>query len=154
MIEQGIKDEREKRDQKYGYALVDSIKEKIGGYLIEAPTLFKGRGDHPKAGFMKARIMPEDIVINIAKNAPVPKCEMKGHAWKDIVHNNEVNYILFNNYLQVTWLAYYKDDTLNTSYKYIFLSAASKFKGINDRKKYEKARKLKEMIDVIRSDFT
>jgi DNA topoisomerase-1 len=70
--------------------LVDSVKEKIGGYLIEAPTLFKGRGDHPKAGFMKARIMPEDIVINIAKNAPVPKCEMKGHAWKDIVHNNEV----------------------------------------------------------------
>jgi DNA topoisomerase I len=71
--------------------LVDNVKEKIGGYLIEAPTLFKGRGDHPKAGFMKARIMPEDITINIAKNAPVPKCEMAGHCWKDIVHNNEVS---------------------------------------------------------------
>jgi DNA topoisomerase-1 len=45
---------------------VDSIKEKIGGYIIEAPTLFKGRGDHPKAGFIKARIIPEDITINIA----------------------------------------------------------------------------------------
>lgn len=116
----------------YGFALVDEYKEKVGGYLIEAPTLFKGRGDHPKAGFLKGRIMPEDITINIAQNAPVPKCHMPGHAWKDIVHNNEV-----------TWLAYYKDDTINTSYKYIFLSAESKFKGANDRKKYEKARKLK-----------
>jgi DNA topoisomerase I len=75
--------------------LVDDFKEKIGGYLIEAPTLFKGRGDHPKAGLMKARIMPEDISINVAINAPVPKCEMPGHAWKNIVHNNEVHFILF-----------------------------------------------------------
>jgi DNA topoisomerase-1 len=50
----------------YGYALVDGYKEKVGGYLIEAPTLFKGRGDHPKAGLIKARILPEDITINIA----------------------------------------------------------------------------------------
>jgi DNA topoisomerase-1 len=50
--------------------------------------LFKGRGDHPKAGFLKARIIPEDITINISFNAPVPKCELPGHAWKDIVHNN------------------------------------------------------------------
>ena len=39
------------------------------------------------------------------------------------------------------------------NYKYIFLSASSKFKGINDRKKYEKARKLKGMIDVIRNNY-
>ena len=79
----------------YGYALVDGYKEKVGGYLIEAPTLFKGRGDHPKAGLIKARILPEDITINIAQNAPVPKCTMKGHAWKDIVHNNEVKFTFY-----------------------------------------------------------
>jgi len=39
---------------------------------------------------MKARIMPEDININISKNAPVPKCEMAGHNWKSIVHDNRV----------------------------------------------------------------
>lgn len=39
------------------------------------------------------------------------------------------------------------------NYKYIFLSASSKFKGINDRKKYEKARKLKGMIDIIRNNY-
>ena len=54
----------------------------------------------------------------------------------------------------MTWLGYYKDDTINTTYKYIFLSAESKFKGINDRKKYEKARKLKNLIQQIRESYT
>ncbi len=54
----------------------------------------------------------------------------------------------------MTWLAYYKDDTINTTYKYIYLSAESKFKGINDRKKFEKARKLKDMIEQIRNNYT
>ena len=75
---------------------------------------------------------------------------MPGHSWKDIVHNNNV----FISFIKVTWLAYYKDDTINTSYKYIFLSASSKFKEINYRKKYEKARKLKDMIVIIRKDYT
>ena len=69
--------------------------------------------------------------MNIAKNAPVPKCNVLGHCWKEIKHNNEV-----------TWLAYYKDDTIHTNYKYIFLNASSKMKGLSDKKKYEKARKL------------
>lgn len=91
---------------------------------------------------MKARILPEDIFINIATNAPVPKCDVPGHCWKEILHNNVV-----------TWLAYYRDDTIKTAYKYIFLAASSKFKGLNDRKKYEKARKLKDFIERIRTDY-
>lgn len=67
---------------------------------------------------IKARIIPEDLILNIAKDAPVPKCTVPGHCWKEIKHNNEV-----------TWLAYYKDDTINTNYKYIFLNASSKMKG-------------------------
>ena len=137
-----MKEAKEEKDKYYGVALVDGVSEKVGGYLIEAPTLFKGRGEHPKAGYLKGRIMPEDITINIGREAAIPKCNMKGHCWKDIVHNNEV-----------TWLAFYKDETINTSYKYIFLSAASKFKGLNDRKKYEKARKLKNCIDKIRQNY-
>ena len=43
--------EKDVKDKKYGYAILDGVSEKIGGYLIEAPTLFKGRGAHPKAGF-------------------------------------------------------------------------------------------------------
>ena len=74
---------------------------------------------------------------------------MPGHCWKDVVHNNEVIY-----FIKVTWLAYYKDDTINTNYKYVFLSAESKFKGMSDRKKYEKARKLKNMIETIRESYS
>jgi len=136
------KEEKKKRDDFYGFAIVDHDLEKIGGYAIEPPTLFKGRGKHPKAGFMKARIMPEQLTLNLAQNAPVPKCTVPGHCWGDIVHNNTV-----------TWLAFYRDDTINTTYKYIFLSASSKFKGLNDRKKYDKARKLKDHIDSIRKDY-
>lgn len=121
---------------------MDGVREKVGGYLIEPPTLFKGRGDHPKAGIMKARILPQEITINIASNAPVPKCDVPGHCWKEVIHNN-----------LVTWLAYYRDDSIKTAYKYIFLAASSKFKGLNDRKKYEKARKLKDYIEKIRLDY-
>jgi hypothetical protein len=32
--------------------------EKVNGYQIEPPTLFKGRGKHPKAGCLKPRIQP------------------------------------------------------------------------------------------------
>ena len=32
--------------------------EKINGFVIEPPTLFKGRGAHPKAGVLKPRIQP------------------------------------------------------------------------------------------------
>lgn len=136
------KEKKQQKDEYYGFALVDQDKEKVGGYAIEPPTLFKGRGHHPKAGLMKARILPEDLTINIAENAPVPKCDMPGHCWGEINHNNEV-----------TWLAFYKDDTINTTYKYIFLAASSKFKGLNDRKKYDKARKLKDHIEHIRRDY-
>lgn len=136
------KEKKQRKDEFYGFAIVDNDREKIGGYAIEPPTLFKGRGTHPKAGLMKARIMPEDLTLNIAENAPIPKLDLPGHSWGDVVHNNEV-----------TWLAFYKDDTINTTYKYIFLAASSKFKGINDRKKYDKARRLKDHIDHIRRDY-
>jgi len=32
--------------------------EKINGPQIEPPTLFKGRGAHPKAGYLKSRVQP------------------------------------------------------------------------------------------------
>ena len=59
----------------------EDLVEKINGFLIEPPTLFKGRGKHPKAGILKPRIQPEDITINLAMNAPIPKCPLPGHSW-------------------------------------------------------------------------
>jgi len=50
----------------------------------------------------------------------------------------------------VTWLAGYKDDTITKTHKYIMLHATSKFKGEKDRKKYERARRLKKIIGKIK----
>jgi len=85
---------------------------------------------------MKARIMPEVITINISEDCPIPRCEMPGHSWGEIVHKYDV-----------TWLAAYKDSTVVKTHKYFFLAATSKFKSQNDMKKYEKARLLKVLFN-------
>lgn len=127
----------------YGYALVDGHSEKISNYMVEPSGIFRGRGEHPLSGKLKSRILPEHVTINVGLDDPVPICHLVGHSWKDVVHNNEA-----------TWLAYYKDEKWDKSNKYVFLAANSKFKGMNDRKKYEKARKLKNLITKIREDYT
>ena len=51
----------------YGFCTVDGHKEKVGNFNIEPPGLFRGRGDHPKQGMLKRRVMPEDVIINCSK---------------------------------------------------------------------------------------
>lgn len=80
----------------------------------------------------------------MSNDAPIPKCPLPGHSWGEIVNKTDS-----------TWLCSYKNDAINasSSHKYIFLAANSKFKGMNDKKKYEKARTLKEKIKTIRKDY-
>ena len=60
-------------------------------------------------------------------------CPVPGHAWKRVVENRDA-----------TWLAGFKDErSTYANHKYVFLAAESKIKGENDKKKYEKARRLK-----------
>ncbi|EAS05059.2 DNA topoisomerase I (macronuclear) [Tetrahymena thermophila SB210] len=136
------KQKKERLSDYYAGAILDGFREKVGQFMIEPPTLFKGRGEHPKMGMMKGRIQPEAVVINISKDAPVPKCSVPGHGWSEIVHKQDV-----------TWLASYKDDSVKKQHKYIFLSAESKLKAENDKKKYEKARRLKNLIGQIRENY-
>lgn len=63
--------EKEAKDavtRRLGFALVngDHI-ERVGNTTIEPPSLFRGRGKHPKAGVLKQRVMPEDITINVSR---------------------------------------------------------------------------------------
>ena len=53
----------------------------------------------------------------------------------------------------VTWLAYWKDPVDSKGYKYVWLSANARFKTDADLAKYEKARKLKDHIERIRTDY-
>lgn len=87
--------------------------------------------------------MPEFVDINIGGENPIPVCPIAGHAWKRVINNPEA-----------TWLCHFKDERNNKSNgKYVFLAAESKIKGENDKKKYEKARRLKSHIDQIRRDY-
>ncbi|MCO5607990.1 hypothetical protein L7F22_062192 [Adiantum nelumboides] len=138
-----IREEKQKQEEKYMWALVDGVKEKVGNFRVEPPGLFRGRGEHPKMGRLKRRIFPEDIVINIGKDAPIPECPIQGHRWKEIRNDNTV-----------TWLAYWNDPINTKEFKYVFLAASSSLKGQSDKEKYEKARTLKDYIEDIRRTYT
>ena len=133
------KEKRQKLMDYYGWAIVDGSCEKMANFLVEPPGLFRGRGEQPLTGTIKKRIYAEDITLNIGEDEPVPICTQPGHCWGEIVSNNEG-----------TWLAYYK---VRRNTKYVFLNASSKFKGMSDYKKYEKAKKLKNCIEDIRKDY-
>ncbi|MFQ6635324.1 hypothetical protein Gotur_011891 [Gossypium turneri] len=138
-----LKEEKLKQEEKYMWAIVDCVKEKVGNFRVEPPGLFRGRGEHPKMGKLKRRIRPSDITINIGKNAPIPECPIPGESWKDIKHDNTV-----------TWLAFWNDPINPKEFKYVFLAASSSLKGQSDKEKYEKARMLKEYIKNIRAAYT
>ena len=136
-----IKAEKDAAEAPYQYCLWDGRKQKVGNFRVEPPGLFRGRGEHPKTGKVKARVQPEQIIINIGKEATVPP-PPEGHHWKEIKHDNEG-----------TWLAMWQEN-INGAYKYVMLAANSDVKGQSDFKKFEKARELKKHIDRIRKDYT
>ncbi|KAL3644309.1 hypothetical protein CASFOL_012241 [Castilleja foliolosa] len=138
-----LKEKKEQQEEKYKWAIVDGVKERVGNFKVEPPGLFQGRGEHPRMGKLKKRIRPSDITINIGKDAPIPDCPISGESWKEIRHDNTV-----------TWLAYWNDPINPKEFKYVFLSASSTLKGQSDKEKYEKARRLKNYIQGIRAAYT
>ncbi|KAL2128718.1 hypothetical protein VTI74DRAFT_8808 [Chaetomium olivicolor] len=135
------KAEKDKAEAPYMYCKWDGRKEKVGNFRVEPPGLFRGRGEHPKTGTVKKRVMPEQVTINIGKEAKVPD-PPAGHKWKAVQHDNKA-----------TWLAMWQEN-VNGNYKYVMLAANSTIKGQADHKKFEKARELKKYIDRIRADYT
>lgn len=130
----------EEKKKKYGYAILDGNKEKVGNYNIEPAAIFYGRGDNPKRGKIKTDIQPEDVTINIGENDPVPE-PPKGHQWRRIVHDHNS-----------VWLASW-EDSITRSIKYVMFSAEGRFKGEGDFVKYEKARKLQKHIETVREKY-
>ena len=125
-----LKDEKDAVEAPYMYCTWDGRKQKVGNFRVEPPGLFRGRGEHPKTGRVKKRVFPEQITINIGKEAKVPQ-PPEGHRWKEIKHDQEG-----------TWLAMWQEN-INGAYKYVMLAANSDIKGQSDYKKFEKARELK-----------
>jgi len=133
-----IKTKRDKEDEKYKIAIVDGKEQPVGNFRIEPPGIFIGRGCHPKIGSIKRRIEPEDVIINIGKNAKVPEAP-KGHKWKEVIHDNNVRWL-------ASWI-----DSINGENKYVWLGAQSNWKAESDRNKFDLARKLKKNIKHIKA---
>jgi len=135
-----LKAAKDAAEAPYMYCIWDGRKQKVGNFRVEPPGLFRGRGEHPKTGKVKKRVMPEQITINIGKEAKVPE-PPAGHNWKEVKHDTEG-----------TWLAMWQEN-INGAYKYVMLAANSDIKGQSDFKKFEKARELKKHIQHIRKDY-
>jgi len=129
----------DKEEEKYKKAIIDGKIQPVGNYRMEPPGIFLGRGDNPKLGKIKQRIMPEDVTLNIGKEAKIPKT-LEGHTWGKIIHDRHVE-----------WLCSWKD-TITGKTKYLWLGQHSDFKALNDREKFDLARKLKRKIDFIREE--
>lgn len=132
-----IKKQKDLAEKKYKFAMVDGKQQQVGNFRIEPPGIFIGRGNNPKLGKIKKRIYPEDITLNLSKDAPIPEPPV-GHKWGNIIYDRTVE-----------WLASWKD-TITGKTKYVWLSAYSDIKAKSDIAKFDLARKLKKKIKEIR----
>lgn len=135
------KEDRNQVLHRFGFAIVDGHIERVGNYNMEPPGAFRGRGEHPKMGKLKSRVLPEQVSINLSECAAVPQCSVPGHAWGDIRHDPRGQ-----------WLATWKEN-INGQSKYMQLAAQSSFKGKSDRSKYSKAGLLCKYITKIRDSY-
>lgn len=128
-------------EEPYKYCVINNMKQTVGNFKIEPPGIFLGRGKHPKLGKIKKRIFPEDVTINISKNAKIPIPNIKGHTWGDVIHDNSV-----------VWLSTWKDN-ISGKNKYIFTNFESMFKSESDENKFNLAKKLKKKVKHIREEY-
>jgi DNA topoisomerase-1 len=92
-------EEKNKSEAQYKFCLIDGELEKVSNCLVEPPGIFRGRGDHPHAGRIKQRVVPEFVSLNLGADAPIPICPIAGHSWKRVISNPEA-----------TWLCHFKDE--------------------------------------------
>jgi len=140
------KKEKEQQYSKYKIAIVDDKEQVIDNFMVEPPTIFIGRGNHPLSGKIKKRLYPEDITLNIGKNMNIPKPEIikndeynpKKYEWGSIISDNTLE-----------WIASWQNNVTG-KYNYARFGRKSDFKMKSDEKKYDKAKMLKKKINKIR----
>ena len=130
------KAERERLKAIYGKGIIDGIEVDIANWLVEPPGIFMGRGQHPLRGRWKPRIRPQDVILNLGENAPVPE-----GTWQGIVHDHSS-----------TWLATWMEK-LTGRRKYVWLHDSSILRQNSDKEKYDKAEKLEKYIAKIQKEI-
>jgi DNA topoisomerase-1 len=48
-----LKDKKDADEAQFRHCYLDGRKEKVGNFRVEPPSLFRGRGKHPKTGMVK-----------------------------------------------------------------------------------------------------
>jgi len=127
------KELREKMKEKYGKAIMDGNQVEVANYMAEPPGIFIGRGEHPLRGKWKRKVTPEDVTLNLGKEAKVPPGK-----WGKLIHEKDF-----------MWLASWLDD-LTQKRKYVWLADTAGIKQDRDKEKYEKAVKLSKEIGKIK----
>ncbi|KAK8804743.1 hypothetical protein WA171_006710 [Blastocystis sp. BT1] len=131
-------EEKQQLQMRMGYVLIDGNVQKTGNFVVEPPSLFRGRGLHPKMGSVKMRVIPEQVELNVDLDMAIPVCPMKGHNWDTLVNRPETS-----------WMAHWVDNVQDMG-KYMGVNTTSFLKGQHDMEKYEIARRLKNCIDKVR----
>ena len=135
-----LKKNQQEIEEPYKNCIIDGGQQKVGNFKIEPPGIFIGRGTHPKLGKIKKRVKPEDVIINLDKEAPIPKPNVSGN-WGGIIHEKTV-----------IWLATWKEEITGKN-KYVFTSLDSFFKSKSDEDKFNLARQLKRKANSIREKY-
>ena len=128
--------EKEKLKATYAKAIVDDVEVDIANWLVEPPGLFMGRGQHPLRGRWKPRVGPQDVILNLGEDAPVP-----GGTWQNIVHDHSS-----------TWLATWTEK-LTGKRKYVWLHDSATLRQNNEKEKYDKANKLGKHINKVQREI-
>ena len=151
MDKQAKEAKKQSNDQiksRYMVAMVDGVEQTIDNFMVEPPTIFTGRGSHPLSGKIKARLRPEDIILNIG-TMPVPipykydpiesKLIPMDARWGSVISDNSLE-----------WIACWQNNVTMKN-NYARFGRKSGFKMRSDEAKYDLARKLKKRIKKIRA---
>ena len=130
------KEIREELKTKYGIAIMDGKEVEVANYMAEPPGIFIGRGEHPLRGRWKPRVNPQDVTLNLGKEADVPEGN-----WGKVIHDKDS-----------MWLASWMD-FLTQKRKYVWLADTAGLKQDRDKAKYEKAVKLANEIEKIKKSM-
>ena len=135
-----LKKAQEEQDEPFKNCIIDGVQQKISNFKIEPPGIFIGRGSHPKIGRIKKRVRPENVILNLDKEAKMPTPNVPGK-WGAVIHERAV-----------IWLATWKEEITGKN-KYIFTSLDSFFKSKSDESKFDLAKQLKKKINSIREEY-
>lgn len=136
------KEEKEAETSQYKVALVNGKEQIIDNFMVEPPSIFMGRGEHPLSGSLKKRIYPEDVTLNIGPKMSVPEVTFNGETrnWGEIISDNTLE-----------WIASWQNSVTNKT-NYARFGRKSDFKMKSDETKFDLARKLKYRIKKIRDE--